>query len=91
MSTLDRRIEALERKTGGADGPLMILISIVSPGHVGAPRVRAECDGLTFERTPCEQEDEFIGRVKAELLATMPQRSAYQVMLFGSEAQTDHG
>jgi hypothetical protein len=86
MQLLERRLEALERKTDGDGGPLMVLISLISPGHLDAPRVRAECDGSDFARSPEEQEDEFVARVKSELLVTKPGRPAYRVLLYGSEA-----
>jgi hypothetical protein len=65
MTTLERRIEALEAMGNSGTPDLVVMHEIVTPGKRGRPVKMATIDGRRYDMNPGETEGEFIARVEA--------------------------
>jgi len=71
-TSLETRLAALERAIGDTTSSLVIFVRYVAPGQLDAPSVRAECNGVQFNRCNDESDDDFAERVKATVLTSGP-------------------
>ena len=81
MRMLERRVASLEESARVCIEPVFVIRHLVAVGRVGAPMMRAECEGATILREAGETDAAFTARVQARVVSARPDGTSFQILM----------